>query len=240
MCAIRALKDHPQPIFLPQDAGSTPMDKYRQHVNQKYEETLKNTPALQRWTTTHPHEFWIDLYDYLDITPKLPAQIEEAYDSRRAMSSIPPFFEGHRINYAENVLKAGERDPDAVALIGVREVDTPTAGAEEVVTWRQLKDKVRIAAHALLAEGVHEGDRVAALVSNSVLAVVLNLATAAIGAIFTSINPDLGVEVVSPFVNAALHANNSLNRAVLRGFCKSHLPYYLQIQTQRTRAVKRL
>jgi len=48
---------------------------------------------------------------------------------------------------------------------------------------------------ASLRSGVVAGDRIAALVSNSAWTVVLFLASASMGAVFTSISPDLGSEV---------------------------------------------
>jgi len=50
---------------------------------------------------------------------------------------------------------------------------------------------------ASLRSGVVAGDRIAALVSNSAWTVVLFLASASMGAVFTSISPDLGSEWVA-------------------------------------------
>lgn len=96
------------------------------------------------------------------------------------------------MNYAENAL-AGNPDLNATALIGIREggnLDTP-----ERVTWGQLRERVREAASALRRCGIRREMVVAAMVGNSVWAVVLFLASASLGAVFTSINPDLGAEV---------------------------------------------
>lgn len=134
------------------------------------------------------------MYSYLKLTPPLPPTIRKAYDEKVPISSVPKFFGGHRMNYAENVLFANP-DDNAVALIGVREAQDLSKRDEETVTWSQLREKVRIVASALRHHGIKEGDRVAALVANSVWAIVLFLASAAIGAIFSSINPDLGIEV---------------------------------------------
>lgn len=100
------------------------------------------------------------------------------------------------MNYAENVFLANP-DPNAIALIGLRESDTLRTEDEERVTWRQLRVRVHAVASALEHHDIKQGDRVAALVSNSIWAVVLFLACASRGIIFSSINPDLGSDVGS-------------------------------------------
>lgn len=70
------------------------------------------------------------------------------------------------------------------------------------VTWAELWESVRLTRSALKRSGVKTGDRVAALVANSVWAIVLFLASASLGAVFTSISPDLGTEVRLCHLNA--------------------------------------
>jgi len=183
---------HPQPVWRPTNVDATPMDRYRRHVNAKFNQNLRTSHDLHAWTVAKPQQFWLDVYDYIGMVPSLPAGTTRAYDSSIPMSSVPEWFEGARLNYAENVLVNAERDPDAIALIGIRE------GQEldgEKVTWGELRERVRVVRSALVRSGVKEGERVAALVSTSIWAVVLFLASASMGAVFTSISPDLGIEV---------------------------------------------
>jgi acyl-coenzyme A synthetase/AMP-(fatty) acid ligase len=60
---------------------------------------------------------------------------------------------------------------------------------------RAPREKIRKASNALRSCSVGKRDVVAALVSDSVEAVVLFLNSATVGAVFTSVSPDLGVEV---------------------------------------------
>jgi acetoacetyl-CoA synthetase len=185
------------------------MNKYREHINSKFRQDLRNSQQLHRWSVTNPQQFWIDLYEYVGIIPALPAGTTKAYDESLPMSSVPKFFENVQINYAENVLS--NRDLNARALIGLREGQ----GLEgEKWTWRALTENVRVAASALKRSGVKEGDRIGALMSNSVWTIGLFLAAASMGVVFTSINPDLGDEVrvhlfiivlLSNFSRAASH-----------------------------------
>ena len=165
------------------------MDVYRYHINKKFNVTLNNSHALHQWTVENPQEFWLDLYSYLKLTPPLPPGMTKAYDESLPMSAVPPFYEGLELNYAENALEG--QDPNGLALIGLREAQDLDG---DHVTWGELKEKVRQVSSALRRTGVRKGDVVAALVSNSIAAIVLFLASATVGAVFTSIAPDLGTE----------------------------------------------
>ncbi|KAK5126729.1 hypothetical protein LTR85_009663 [Meristemomyces frigidus] len=183
----------PELLWQPKRAGRTPMDDYRRHVNRRYYENLRTSKDLQRWSVQQPHKFWMDLYGYLGLKPPLPRHLTKAYDDTVPMSSIPPFFPGLRMNYAENAMFANP-DPNAIALVGVREgMDLAKEDAEQL-TWHDFREKVRLTASALRRSGVNQGDRVAALVANSIWAMILFHASASMGAIFTSISPELGLE----------------------------------------------
>lgn len=175
------------------NAGKTPMDAYRRHINKRFYQNLKTTPELQRWSVRNPQKFWLDLYSYLKLIPPLPKSMAKAYDDSKPMSSIPVWFEGIEINYAENAM-FDNPDPNAVALVGVREGMDIDREEGEVLTWHQFREKVRLTASALRHCGIKRGDRVGALVATGIWAMVLYHATASIGAIFTSISPELGLE----------------------------------------------
>ncbi len=179
-----------QVIWRPQQrSGPVPMESYRKHVNRLFGTHHSNTKELQGWTVKFPHDFWIDLYSYLDLVPPLSPAMTKAYDDARPLSSIPPFFTGHKFNYAENVLFANP-DGDAPALIAVGEGQD----GKQAISWHEFREQVRLTASALRRSGIGMGDRVAALVATSPWAVVIYHASATIGAVFTSISPDLGAD----------------------------------------------
>jgi acetoacetyl-CoA synthetase len=188
-------KSNPKLLWTPQqanrDPSATAMDTYRRHVNKSLNLHINNAQALVNWSNESPQDFWIDLYKYLKLVPPLPPSIKQAYDGNAPMSSNPPFFEGLEMNYAENALFSNP-DPNATALIGLREGQDLEAA--EHVTWHEFRDRVRLTASALQRSGIKKGDRVGALVATSNFAMVLFHATAAIGAIFTCISPDLGLD----------------------------------------------
>jgi acetoacetyl-CoA synthetase len=178
-------------LWAPKDPESTPIAKYRQHINLKFKRNFKDSQDLQRWSVSKAgrQDFWLDLWSYVGMTPHLPPHVKQAYDNDATIDQNPRWFQGVNINYAENVLEG--RDLDAIALIGLREGESLDG---EKWTWRQLREHVRKARSALLRLGVRKEDRVGALMSNSNWIIALFLACASMGAVFSSISPDMGLE----------------------------------------------
>lgn len=181
----------PKVLWRPSDPENTPISRYRHHVNSKFGKQLRTSHELHRWSVDNPHQFWIDLYEYTEIIPPLPPSTKYAYSPKSRFRDIPEWFEGHRLNFAENLLMSNvQHRPNQIALTGLREglLDHP-----EHITWNELAELVRIARISMVHHGVKENDVIAALMSNSIWIIVLFLASASIGAIFTSIAPDMGL-----------------------------------------------
>lgn len=92
----------------------------------------------------------------------------------------PRFFPDARLNFAENMFAHGP--VDKTALIAAREGGTQV----EQVTYGELRNRVGQLASAMRNAGIQKGDRVAAIISNSIASFVILLATTSIGAIFSS------------------------------------------------------
>src|SRR5208282_2664143 len=91
------------------------------------------------------------------------------------------WFAGATLNYARNALRTAWTDPDRTALIFSAE--RRHGGA---LTYAELAARVARVARGLRALGVRRGDRVAALLPNVPEAIIGLLATASLGAIWSS------------------------------------------------------
>jgi acetoacetyl-CoA synthetase len=125
-------------------------------------------------------------------------------DESARMDSIPVWFDGVNINWAENLLYTRSssepsdkrttkgKEDNKVAVTEVRE------GATEIrdVTWRQLRSGVAELASAMKNNGVQKGDRIAILASNSLDTLQVFLAATALGAVFSSSSTDMGTKGV--------------------------------------------
>ena len=95
------------------------------------------------------------------------------------------WFPGVRLNWAERAF-AGKAD-DQVAILHASELREL-----EEITWGELRAKVAEVAGGLRSLGVEKGDRVVAYLPNIAEATIAFLATASIGAVWSSASPDFG------------------------------------------------
>jgi acetoacetyl-CoA synthetase len=103
----------------------------------------------------------------------------------------PSWFEGAKLNFAENLLFPMEKvDEKDIAIIAATEID------RETVTWGELRNRVKDCQAGLIALGVKSGDRVAGYVAHHTNALVAMLASTSLGAIWTAVSPDTGVHAV--------------------------------------------
>jgi len=98
------------------------------------------------------------------------------------------WFEGARLNYAENLLQRRDDHP-AIYFRGEDKVS-------RVVSFNDLYEKSHQIAEGLKRLGVKKGDRVAAFIPNMPEAIIGMLATSSIGAIWSSSSPDFGIKGV--------------------------------------------
>ncbi len=141
--------------------------------------------ALWRWSIASLDDFWASIWKYFDVRASAP--YEHVLSSREMPGA--EWFPGARLNYAENLL-AGKPD-DRLAIQHASELR-----ALGSLTWGELREQVARAASALRGLGVEPGDRVVAYMPNLPEAIVAFLATASIGAIWSSCSPDFGASSV--------------------------------------------
>ncbi|WP_089156684.1 acetoacetate--CoA ligase [Micromonospora sp. NBS 11-29] len=144
--------------------------------------------ALWQWSVTDLDAFWRSIWDYFQVVAHTPPT---ATLGDRVMPGAR-WFPGATLNYAQNVLRMpglGDDDPAVVAYGQTR--------APETLTAAQLRERVRRVAAGLRRLGVGPGDRVAAYAPNIPETYVLLLATASLGAIFSSCAPEFGTRSVT-------------------------------------------
>jgi len=154
-------------------------------VSRRFGIDLSDSQRLQRWSVEHPAEFWALLAEYCDlffVSPPTEIHSDDPMPKTR-------WFRGATLNYAQHLLD----HPDAAATAIIEIDDRQT---ERRLTFAQLREQVGRCAAALDAMGVVTGDRVAAYLSNGIESVVVLLACAARGAIFTSGSPTMGWQAI--------------------------------------------
>ena len=138
---------------------------------------------LWRWSVSNPARFWRAVWEFFDIPAAVgPGAGDDAILAEATMPGVR-WFPGVRLNYVDQVLRHGGQ-PGA-AIIGVDEDGTRTE-----ISWSQLPGRVGALAAELRRRGVGPGDGVVAYLPDIAEAVVAFLATAAVGAVWSSCGQD--------------------------------------------------
>jgi acetoacetyl-CoA synthetase len=159
--------------------------QFMQHLQADGEGPLADYTALHRYSVEHPERFWTALWDFCEVLAEMRG--ESAVEQIERMPGAR-WFPQARLNFAHNLLRY---EDDRIALQFVGE-----AGHTQSLSYAQLHAEVGRVAAGLVAAGVGMGDRVAAFMPNRPETVIMMLATASIGAVFSSCSPDFGVNGV--------------------------------------------
>jgi acetoacetyl-CoA synthetase len=150
-------------------------------------------PALYAWSVSEPAAFWSAVWRFCGVVSTTTGDgrawdtVLEGGDRMAPPDPVlgPRWFGGARLNFAENLLRFRDaRD----ALVSWNE-----RGFQQRVSYAELAARVARLADALGGMGVRAGDRVAGLLPNVPEAVIAMLATASLGAVWSSCSPDFGV-----------------------------------------------
>jgi acetoacetyl-CoA synthetase len=138
---------------------------------------------LWRWSVDDLDAFWASIWDFFEVGGPAPSP---AVAERRMPGAS--WFPGAALNHAELSLR---RQDDHPALLFGNET-----GELGTVSYAELGRRVAAMTVGLRRLGVGKGDRVAAYLPNVPETVVAMLATASIGAIWSSCAPEFGVSSV--------------------------------------------
>jgi acetoacetyl-CoA synthetase len=140
---------------------------------------------LWEWSVNNLEDFWASLWDYFHIKASKP------YRTVLAERKMPgaQWFPGAELNYAEHVFR--NATPSRPALLFQSESQPLVE-----ISWNELYQKVSMIAEALRAMGVQRGDRVVCYMPNVPESAIAFLASASLGAIWSSCSPDFGTQSV--------------------------------------------
>jgi len=147
-----------------------------------YDKQFPSYEELHTWSVQKPIEFWSVLADFVGL--KFSSPPENVFQQPGDMRSSR-WFVGARLNFAENLLDQAD---DGIALVFCDE-----QGRRTELRRQELVTHVAELAAGLRRHGIQPGDRVAAVLPNCPEAIIIMLAAASVGAVFTSCSPDFGV-----------------------------------------------
>ncbi len=172
------------PLWLPsaQAVNGSQMARFMAEINSVSRSGCATYADLHAFSIRETDAFWSKAWDFLGI---IGERGSGPVFRPGARFQDARFFEGARLNYAENLLRKGNDSP-AIIFRG-------EAARRETLSWAGLQAAVSQAQQAMRAMGIGEGDRVAALMPNMPQAIIAFLAASSLGAVWSSASPDFGV-----------------------------------------------
>ena len=171
-----------QPLWVPdrQSLAALPISAFMREAERRAGRSFDDYDSLHAWSVTEPAAFWDLVWDFCGVIgEKGTRRMLEAATMRETR-----FFPDARLNFAENLLRSMGADT-AIVFRGEDKADRR-------LSFDDLSALVSKLQQAMRAEGVVAGDRVAAMLPNMPEAIAVMLATASLGAVFSSCSPDFG------------------------------------------------
>jgi len=174
-------------LWNPLTSNKTSMIKFMQNINSKYDLNLNDYQSLYDWSVKNIPEFWLQFLSFSNILYSGdPTNVIQDL----TMKPNTKWFPEVSLNFAENLLK--HKNSNKAAIISKNE------NSETIkISHKELYIKVTKLAHSMKGFDVKPGDRIAAILPNTLDAVIAMLATTSIGAIWSSCSPDFGVSSVT-------------------------------------------
>ncbi len=171
-----------QPLWTPDAAAvdQAVMTEFARFCAGRSGQALEDYPALHAWSVSDREGFWSAIWDFCGVVGDRGETVLENGDAMPGAR----FFPQARLNFAENLLSS-TGDGDAILFRGEDK-------ASARMSWDELHALVSRLQQAMRDLGVGPGDRVAAMMPNMAETIAAMLATASIGAIWSSCSPDFG------------------------------------------------
>jgi acetoacetyl-CoA synthetase len=172
----------------PTDVAASQLTAFMRYCEDETGRSFPDQAAFYRFSVEEFRLFWLLLTRWSGLAfsgPLDPVCTDDACE--RAA-----FFPNLRLSYAENVLRSPAGADDDQPVLTARHVSAPT----EHLTRPELRSRVVAFSAALTELGVVPGDRIVAIVGNSLETAVAGLASTAVGATFSTASPEMGVMAV--------------------------------------------
>jgi len=159
--------------------------KFEKFLFRKYKfKITQNYSKILAWTINNSHKFWSSVWDFTKVKG-----IKEDKSNLSKILYKSKFLINSKLNYAENLLSKNDNSK-AITFISEN-------GYKEIRKWKELNINVAKIANFFKKENIKKNDRVAAYLPNFIQTVETFIATASLGAIWSSCSPDFGIEGVN-------------------------------------------
>ena len=169
----------------PERIAAANITRFTDLARRRWQVPADDYAALHRWSVEHPEQFWDAMWDFGEIVAETKGE-RILVDGDRMPGAR--WFPDAKLNFAENLMR---RRDDGTAMVFSGE-----GRVRRSLSFAEVYARVAGLSGALRAAGVGPGDRVGGYVPNMPEAAIAMLATASLGAIWSSCSPDFGVQGV--------------------------------------------
>ena len=158
---------------------------FEQHISKKYSKKFnQNYSSILKWSISNPGKFWDSVWDYCSI---------KGQKGKNKLIKSKVFYKNKflpksKLNFSENLLSKNNKNK-AITFISEN-------GFREERNWKQLNNNVSKIINFFKKIKLNKKDRIGAYMPNCIETVEGFIATAAIGAIWSSCSPDFGINGV--------------------------------------------
>jgi acetoacetyl-CoA synthetase len=170
------------------NSGDSQLSEFVRRCEERTGKRFESPQAFHDFSVEQFREFWELFLDWAD--PRRSGEPTPICAGESCETAT--FFPNLKLSYAENLLEPRTGEEDGRVALVARHGD----GRREELTRLELRERVRRLAAHLRGLGVGSGDRVAAIAANNPEAIVAALATATLGATFSSAAPEMGVPAI--------------------------------------------
>jgi acetoacetyl-CoA synthetase len=168
----------------PEERARANLTRYLAWLRETRGLAFESYDALWCWSVTDLEAFWASIWEFCGVRAHRP--YARVLEERRVFAAR--WFPGAELNYAEHALSRRDAHP---ALVFASEGRPPAT-----ITYAELSGRVAAVAAGLRRLGVRRGDRVVAYLPNIPETVIAFLATASLGATWSSCSPEFGTRSV--------------------------------------------
>lgn len=162
------------------------LTQFMSGISEKTGAQLNDYDDIWQWSIDQPEQFWESLWHFCGVIGE--ATGPAVHHAAKLMDSS--IYPNATLNYAENLLQGMKQGQASIVFYTEN-------GDRREVSYQQLADQVSQLQQALQDLGVSKGDRVAGYFPNMPEATAAMLATASLGAVWSSCSPDYGLNGLS-------------------------------------------
>lgn len=174
------------PLWVPsaEQIAEAPLTAFMAEASKRAGQALTSYTEMHAWSIADREVFWDLVWDFCGVIGHKGGRVLDNGDKMPGAA----FFPDAKLNFAENLLR-GSGSHEAIIFRGEDKV-------ERRLSWDELSALVSRLQQLFVSLGVKQGDRIAAMMPNMPETVAAMLATASIGAVWSSCSPDFGEQGV--------------------------------------------